>query len=130
MGLLVFVLMVTACEKNTTADSKAEKLNGRYTGTFNRSGMDTVEVILYFDEDNTFKGTGGRLNYPALCNGSYEQSGNNLTVNNGCTWTANFDWTLIFDGNFTINFTSENSVRIWRTNGVITDEYLLSRFTR
>jgi hypothetical protein len=130
LGLLTFVLVLSACEKSNNDNSEANELYGRYRGTFNRSGMDTAQVSFFFKEDKTFEGTGGPLNYPSICSGTYLQNGNSLVVNDTCAWTANFDWTLIFDGNYDINFTGQNSVRIWKTNGAVTDEYLLTRITR
>ena len=131
VALFSFVLVLAACEKSNNNDNPAaNELYGRYRGTFNRTGMDTANVSLYFKEAASFEGTGGALNYPSICSGSFQVSGNSLVVNDTCAWTANFDWTLIFDGNYNINFTGENSVRIWRTNGAVTDEYLLNRITR
>jgi len=128
LTLLLFASFLFACKKSN--DNNPGELHGRYRGTFNRTGMDTAEVSIYFKEGNSFEGTGGPLNYPAICGGHFQQTGNNLSMDDTCTWTANFDWTLIFDGNYNINFTGENSVRIWRTNGAVTDEYLLNRITR
>lgn len=125
---LLSVALLLACNKNK--DSPAYELSGRYRGTFNRTGMDTVQVSIFFKEANAYEGTGGALNYPSICSGSFQYNGNSLVVGDGCAWTANFDWSLIFDGNYTIDFTGENSVRIWRTNGAVTDEYRLNRITR
>jgi hypothetical protein len=126
VSLIVFLV---ACKKSNS-DSPANELYGKYRGTFNRTGMDTAQVNIHFIDASRFEGTGGPLNYPSICGGSYQQSGNSLVVNDTCAWTANFDWTLIFDGDYNINFTGENSVRIWKTNGAVTDEYLLNRITR
>jgi hypothetical protein len=128
-GLFAFVLLFSACQKNNNTEQSPD-LYGRYRGAFTRTGMDTAQVSIVFNNDNTFEGTSDHLQYPALCGGSFAKNVNSLAVDDTCAWTANFDWTLIFDGNYNITFTSENSVRIWRTNGAITDEYLLTRFTR
>jgi len=126
--ILLFTCVLFACKKSESADYN--QLYGHYRGTFNRTGMDTAQVSISFEENGRFDGTGGALNYPSICGGRYQQMGNSLAVDDTCTWTANFDWTLIFDGNYNISFTGENSVRIWRTNGAVTDEYLLNRITR
>ncbi len=128
-GLLGLLLLFSACEKSNTSEESFE-LYGRYRGTFTRSGMDTALVNIFFKNDATFDGTSDQLQYPAICSGSFARNGNSLVVDDTCTWTANFDWSLIFDGNYNISFASETSVRIWRTNGAITDEYLLSRISR
>lgn len=129
---LAFGLILFACNKNDNNDNSGEdnRLAGRYRGTFSRSGMDTVDVSFFFRENNTYEGTGGPMNYPAICNGTFQRNGNDLAVNDLCPWTANFDWTLIFDGNYTIDFTGENKVRIWRASGAVIDEYRLNRIVR
>ncbi|MDP4263904.1 MAG: hypothetical protein Q8941_15360 [Bacteroidota bacterium] len=128
--ILSILLTLSACKKNNNNSSPvANKLPGHYSGTFNRTGMDTANVSFIFS-DSTFSGTGGPLNYPAICSGHYHQNGESLVVTDTCSWTANFDWTLIFNGNYSIHFINENKVRIWRTTGLTTDEYLLNRLTR
>ena len=131
---LVFMLLTIgiigfACQKNKSETIDGD-IFGRYTGTFHRTGMDTVQVNFIFKTDNTFEGSSARFQYPAICGGSFQRSDMDLVVNDSCTWTANFDWTLIFDGNYNIAFINENAIRIWRTNGTVTDEYILNRFSR
>jgi hypothetical protein len=129
LTLLIVGLIGFSCQKNTS-DTTNGDIFGRYTGTFHRSGMDTVQVNFVFKTDNTFEGSSERFQYPAICAGSFQHADMTVAVNDSCTWTANFDWTLIFDGNYNIAFTDENSIRIWRTNGTVTDEYILNRFSR
>jgi hypothetical protein len=126
---LIVIVCLYACKK-TNSGTTANELYGRYKGSFSRTAMDTAQVTVNFRDAGRFDGTGGPLNYPSICGGSFQRTGNSLVINDTCTWTANFDWTLIFNGNYNINFTGVNSVRIWRTNGAITDEYLLTRITR
>lgn len=129
---LSLCLFLTACEKDSSdGDTNGvNELLGRYTGTFSRTGMDSTIVNLYFREDGTFEGSGETSYYPAICSGTFERDGGSLQVNDTCSWTANFDWTLIFDGNFSISLGENQTARIWRTNGAVTDEYLLRRFSR
>ena len=130
LGLFILALISFACKKNSDNVATGE-LNGRYRGTFNRSGdPDTAKISINFRPDMTFEGTGGPAYYPAICGGSFQQNNNTLVVNDTCAWTANFDWTLIFGGDYNISFSSGNSVRIWRTRGFIIDEYLLTRISR
>jgi hypothetical protein len=130
-ALLALVLVLTACKKEKSNDnSSLNSFYGRYTGTFNRSGLDTSHVDLYFKDDKSFEGSSDRTNYPAICDGKFQLNGTSLMADDTCSWTANFDWTLIFDGNYTISFSDNNSVRVWRTNGTITDEYNLRKITR
>jgi hypothetical protein len=128
--VLICSLVLVACNKNNDSTGTHE-LTGRFRGTFNRStSPDTAQVSFNFKPDMTYEGTGGPSYYPSICSGTFQRSNNTLVINDSCAWTANFDWTLIFDGTYNINFTSENKVRIWRTTGAFTDEYLLNRIVR
>jgi hypothetical protein len=118
-------ITLTACDKS---DSTSFSLNGRYMGTFSRSGMDTVGVSILFDENN-FDGSSERVNYPAICHGSFDLNDNLIRFNDSCAWTANFDWSLILSGQYNISY-NDGNVRIWKTNGAVTDEYLLRQVTR
>lgn len=124
-GLIVLILMLAACNK---VDSESNSLYGRYTGIFNRTGMDTSQVSLVFN-GASFIGETNQSNYPALCKGNYDINYNSIHFTDSCAWTANFDWSLILSGDYNINF-NEGTVRIWKTNGNITDEYLLRQPAR
>lgn len=137
-GILAFVIVLAACQKEKTSDllvksasgkesTFKEELYGRYVGTFTRDGKNISQVSILFREDGTYEGSSSQKNFPAICSGTFKVDGSVLTVNDMCSWAADFDWTLIFDGTYTIEFRSETSVRIWRTNGTVTDEYLVSR---
>ena len=97
-------------------------------GIFSRTGMDTSQVSLYFDQDR-FEGFSSAQNYPAICSGTFELDNNTVVFTDSCTLTANFDWSLILSGTFNISI-SDGTVRIWKTNGAVTDEYLLRQPTR
>jgi hypothetical protein len=130
--LLGSVLFLAACEKSDSDDNNPPDatIYGRYTGTFSRTGMDTTNVQIGLLSTNKFEGTSDRPNYPAICGGNFTFDGNILAVNDTCSWTANFDWSLIFDGNYNVSFTGQNTVRLWRTTGSVTDEYLLRKMVR
>jgi hypothetical protein len=114
-----------ACDKT---ESESSDLYGRYIGIFNRTGMDTAQVSLLFT-GNRFEGQSNKQNYPAICRGSFLQDNNSINFTDSCSWTANFDWSLILSGKFNISF-MQGTVRIWKTNGVVTDEYLLRQPVR
>ena len=122
MLCLLGVCLLGACQKNNTTEP-TYSLAGRFTGDFHRSGLDTVQVTLLFKTDGGFEASGGRQYYPALCNGTYQRQGNQLVVDDSCAWTANFDWSLIFDGTYDLQFLDANKIRIRRTQGSVTDEY-------
>ena len=119
--------MLVSCDKNSDTDNPVDKnLIGSYMGTFHRTGMDTVGLILSFSENN-FEGSSTRPKYPAICRGSFQLNTTTVTFTDSCVWTADFDWTLILNGNYNIDFNSDGSIRIWRTYGSVSDEYLIRR---
>jgi hypothetical protein len=121
-GIIIFV----ACDK--TEDAELTVSNGRYMGTFTRTGMDTAQVSLLF-RDGYFEGQSDRSNYPAICRGSFQTDDNTITFTDSCSWTANFDWSLILSGTYQASLT-DGTLRIWKTNGAVTDEYVLRRINR
>ncbi len=123
--LVIIALVLISCEK---ADSSSYSLNGRYIGFFSRTGMDTAQVSLLFSGDR-FEGESDMTNYPAICTGEFELDNNSVNFNDACAWTANFDWSLILSGNYNINV-SNGTVRIWKTSGAVTDEFLLRQPAR
>lgn len=130
--LLVLLLGIAAlgfsCEKDNDRSDNAI-LPGRYIGTFSRSGGDTANVVLNFSAEGHFEGSSTQLHYPALCRGSYRTDGSSLFATDSCSWTANFDWTLIFNGEYQFE-RQGTQLRIWRTSGTITDEYRIGIMSR
>ena len=122
---LLCVLLLQACDKETET-SPEQLLNGTFTGNFHRTGMDTIAVSITFT-DNKFSGYSSRPKYPGICGGSWETSGSTISFVDTCTWTADFDWTLILSGNYNISVENNDRIRIWRLTGAIKDEYLLWR---
>jgi hypothetical protein len=118
--LLTVAFLLFACDKT---DSESNTLYGRYIGIFNRTGMDTAQVSLLFN-GNHFEGQTNKQNYPAICRGGFQLDNNSVNFTDSCSWTANFDWSLILTGKYNISF-MQGTVRIWKTNGAVTDEYLL-----
>ncbi|HET9430897.1 MAG TPA: hypothetical protein VFO70_06960 [Chitinophagaceae bacterium] len=118
--ILILLSLLYSCEKS---EAVSHSLSGNYVGIFSRSGMDTSQVTLFFDQ-NRFEGKSNRQHYPAVCRGSFELDDNHILFTDSCSWTANFDWSLILSGMYNINF-SDGTVRIWKINGAVTDEYLL-----
>ncbi|HEX6192209.1 MAG TPA: hypothetical protein VFZ42_07585 [Chitinophagaceae bacterium] len=122
---ILLAVLFFSCEKT---ESASYSLGGNYLGIFSRTGMDTTQVSLFFDQ-NRFEGFSSRTNYPAICGGTFTLEDNTIQFTDSCAWTANFDWSLILSGAYNISI-SDGTVRIWKTNGAITDEYLLRQPTR
>ncbi len=142
--LLAITIFVSACSKQDRAEESVAMneqgtlriaqetgtLYGRYNGTFDRNSRDSVPVSLLFRDDGTYEGSTNGKDYPAICSGTFQVSGSTLIVDDQCTWDSNVDPSLIFDGTWNITFIDERQVRIWRTNGTVTDEYILGRVLR
>ena len=92
-----------SCEKDEPV--KIGPLDGTYTGIFFRASPQgnyaTADVTLVF-KGNTFEGLSSIAKYPAICRGTYTITGDEIEFTNLCVWTAEFDWSYILDGKFTI----------------------------
>lgn len=86
-------------------------------GSFMRGGPLALpaptQVVLNFG-DGTFEGYSDNPKHPAICKGTYSQTGSTITFKNTCAFTADFDWTLILDGEYTYE-RDGNSIYIRRT---------------
>lgn len=129
-AVLLFATLLVACAKEKSHEEGEAPIgfDGRYVGVFSRTGIDTVSVTLNFQGDN-FDGQSDREKYPAICHGSFTKDISSIVFSDSCAWTADFDWTLILNGSYSLAST-DSTLRIWRTSGAVTDEYLLSRLTR
>jgi len=125
---LIALTALLACNKH---DDDSENLilpEGMYIGTFHRTGMDTASVTFTLD-GNKYNGQSDINKYPAICHGSYELYENTIHFTDSCSWTANFDWTLILNGPYSLT-RDNNELRFSRTSGNITDEYVLRKTPR
>ena len=129
MKILSFTLLVLfllqSCDKENET-SPGEMLNGAFAGNFHRTGMDTVGISITFTDKN-FTGYSSRPKYPGICRGSWDVTGSTVSFVDSCTWTADFDWTLILSGNYNISVENNNRIKIWRMSGAVKDEYELWR---
>ena len=126
------MLFLTSCEKDKSDDAAGDSgvLTGTYTGTFYRSNADTVTVSIEFFDNGTYSGQSNREKYPAICHGTYSWTGDIISFDDECAWTADFDWTLILDGDFNIRQDSNNQLTLTRSSGVVTDTYKIKPFYR
>ncbi|HEX7847472.1 MAG TPA: hypothetical protein VF476_16845 [Chitinophagaceae bacterium] len=120
---IVFVLIICFLPTCDKTEAKEHVLEGKYIGIFHRTGMDTAQVNINFT-NNVFTGTSNKANYPATCSGNFDIEDNSISFSDACAWTADFDWSLILSGTYDLQIIN-GTVRIWRTTGSVTDEYLL-----
>jgi len=112
-ALLLFVL--AGCEK--ADDSK--DFAATYKGTFIRTdhsplGDPIMSNVTLNLSEKTFTGSSDVKNYPAICSGSFTISQSKIVVANSCYFTADFDGTYIFSGEYNYE-QNGNQLRIWRT---------------
>jgi len=62
-------------------------------------------------------------NFPAVCSGTYAMSGDKITFTNECMWTADFDWSLVLNGEWNYTFRGE-TITFTHSNG---DRYVLTK---
>lgn len=115
--LLGAALITSSCDRAIPA----EDLVGTYSGYFQRDGVQgPVELI--FDGTH-YSGSADVGRFPALCDGTYEVQGSTITFSNECVWTADFDWTLILEGTWTMSGDAMQ-LKLTKDNG---DEYILDK---
>ena len=128
--LITFLLVVTmlSCDKDDVI--KVRSLEGTYEGIFyrttNGSSDQTSDVTLIFN-GNKFEGTSSIGKYPAICHGTYTLSGNKVEFVNLCVWTADFDWSYILSGKFSITKNGNEITLTRQINDDVRDTYKLKR---
>ena len=125
--LLCLILFAISCRKTNPAFIITD---GTYVGTFQRltsSGSQISNVTITFSA-NSWKGQSQFSKYPALCSGTYKTTGaDNVTFENNCPWTAEFDWTLILSQDYKIKLVGSKLEITREYNGVYTDIYNLTK---
>lgn len=127
MLLVFYTIIIAACEKTNMASSAFSP--GTYVGTFQRQVLpeSPVAAVTLRFSGNTWSGEANMIKYPALCNGTFKQSGNKISFDNECPWTAEFDWTLILSGNYEIKQKGDSLQIIKDYNGFFKDVYMLKK---
>lgn len=125
--MIVTVLLFFSCaSKNTSKVVLAPQ--GIYKGTFTRSSPQAryavANVAIKFT-GNAFEGESDRVNYPAICAGTFKSGGNVIEFSNECMWTANFDWTYILKEKFEFSLIG-NRLEMTKSLGENTDHYSLT----
>jgi hypothetical protein len=124
--LIGFTVLFSCSDK----ENSQQPLAGDYVGTFYRT-RDNVKVLesaitLVFN-NGEFSGGGANHQSPAVCRGTYSLGVNEVDFANQCFFTANFDWTLILSGKFTISETSEAIILSKEIDSQNGDFYELSK---
>lgn len=117
--LIGLIFVILSC--NNDNENSQPEINGEYVGIFER-GENSSNVELTFNNGN-WNGESETEKFPALCNGNYSISGNLITFENACPWTAEFDWSLILSDDWNYNLTG-NTLVLTKANG---DKYTLTK---
>ena len=124
--VLAMVVLAISCE----SDADVQLPPGKYTGYFVRSTQNSngtsSKITLLFTADG-FTGSSDTEKYPAICEGTYSIDEDKITFANSCPWPADFDWTLILSGEYTINVDG-SQVKFFRDyEGTQSDTYVLEK---
>lgn len=122
--ILIFatlLLLFVGCSRNQAEVTIPQNTSGNYVGIFERNGTSSnVQLNL---NNGTFNGQSTTQKFPALCNGTYLIVGNVITFDSKCAWTADFDWTLILNGDW--NYIMNGKIlTLTKLNG---DKYILTQ---
>lgn len=125
---IAFILGLTvACSDERPEIISIEE--GTYEGTFTRSTDEqrnqsaTVTLTLI---NGTFTGFSDQPKFPAMCKGSYEVNASGILFVDSCYWTADFDWSLVLAGQFSIRQDGGELI-LTKRHEHATDSYQLSR---
>ena len=123
--MIALLLGLSSCEK--TKNTSTAIPDGTYFGTFQRTGPGAdgqiANVSLTFHSGVWF-GESDLANYPALCRGTYEVEGNKLIIKDDCLWTAQFDWSFILNGEYSIEMDSDSLIFSKSPTGVAINSFV------
>ena len=120
----LLMISVVSCKKESE-----QNLQGEYKGIFFRTSpaIDYIPSNVTLTLDNkSFSGSSDVPKYPAICSGSWNANNKSIWFTNKCAWTADFDHTLILDGQFQYEWKGE-TLYIRKTRGQSTDVYQLNK---
>lgn len=124
--LTLLSLFAAGCEKNLISG----KLEGRYRGNFQRitSGVadPLISQVSIHLSHKDYTGSSTVPRYPAICEGTYGATESVIKVSNSCYFTADFDWTLIFMGDYQYKRTGDSLI-MWKEYPNGKDIYRLKR---
>ena len=116
----IVCLVFISCEKE-----KNLGISGSFSGKFFRTTpaghMPESQVTVHLN-NGAFSGQSSDARYPAICHGAVSKSSGKLVFASACMWTADFDWTLILDGEYQYEYNGER-LKFWKQTGDNIDTY-------
>lgn len=102
----IIALLLLFCGCNEDINEIESIPDGVYTGTYQREYAHTsptlISNITLAFTSGTWWGTSSTPRYPALCNGDFTIKNGIINFENQCVWTADFDWSFILSGEYSI----------------------------
>ncbi|WP_129715732.1 hypothetical protein [Pedobacter sp. SYP-B3415] len=123
---MAFTFGLSGCDKTSEEQVRIE---GVYKGTFERRGLQDSKksnVTITFEQE-TWTGTGDLQKYPALCNGRFLITMNQIKFSNLCSWPGDFDSTYVLSGDYALQFTGGTMILTKRYSSGLTDVYTLTK---
>lgn len=131
-GIIILCIATTllSCSKDMFQDPVTASLSdGTYVGTFQRQTLasSTPSAVSLTLSNGNWTGNASVDRYPALCSGTYTIGSNQVQFEDTCTWTADFDWSLILDGTYDITQYDDTLVLTKQQGNSTVDIYKLKR---
>jgi hypothetical protein len=122
--------LIFSCGK---ADTNVNSLDGTYIGYYHRNTRDTVQVSFLFKE-NQYSGFRDKKFCPFLGKGTFEQNENSISfegLSGEKTNNVGSDQAIgpVLNGKYTYELEEDGSIRIWKMEGNVWDEYILRKST-
>jgi len=129
---MAVALMISACTKssNNFVDQPVgaqNKIMGAYSGEFTRTGVADTGYLMLDLDIRKYRGSSRDEGFPGICGGVYTYTGSTIVFDDTC---YNGNRTAMLEGTYNIEGDLNEGLRIWRTNGGVTDEYRLHRLIR
>lgn len=135
MKKLVILLVVAVFGAASSACTETEKqsnllTDGIYSGTFTveyDSGQSYSNPVSITISGGNYSCSNGENHIPAGGQGTFSISGSKITFQDTLLWTADFDWNLILNGEYTIAFDGDEIEISALKNGLGLYQYKLRK---
>ena len=109
-------MIFISCRKNPD-----KRWDGIYQGTFQRQigATGAISNVSLTISSDGYTGYSSQAKYPAICRGTQSITGDKIIFHDACVWTADFNGSLILDGEYEFQHRND-SIFIFRYgNGTI-----------
>ena len=126
LTLFISTIMLSCNEEEMNTIEWEGTYEGTFTVEYLASGDTFTNPVTVNFSGNRYSSSTGDNRFPAGGNGTFVLDNNSVTFNDENFWTADFDWNLILNGNYTIT-ESETSITLSATKnnvGIYTYELI------